>query len=152
MNTEQEIVDQQLNEGEVIGAENEIELEEGMDKIKIISGNKDLTSTTFQLKEEDHTLGNALRWTVAKDQKVEYVGYSIPHPSEPLLNFRIQTFNDTTSVRAMEDGLDNLIAISKHINDQFIQEMEKKEYEVCEDELFLVSRKRESKLNEDVME
>ncbi|RUS18097.1 hypothetical protein BC937DRAFT_89150, partial [Endogone sp. FLAS-F59071] len=53
--------------------------------VRITSGLNDETSMTFSLKDEDHTLGNALR------PEVDYCGYSIPHPSEAKMNIRIQT-------------------------------------------------------------
>jgi DNA-directed RNA polymerase subunit L len=40
---------------------------------------------------EDHTLGNSFRYVLAKNRNVDFVGYSIPHPSEMKLNMRIQT-------------------------------------------------------------
>uniref|UniRef100_A0A672KWF8 DNA-directed RNA polymerases I and III subunit RPAC2 n=1 Tax=Sinocyclocheilus grahami TaxID=75366 RepID=A0A672KWF8_SINGR len=46
---------------------------------------------TFVLHEEDHTLGNSLRYMIMKSQDVEFCGYSITHPSESKINFRIQT-------------------------------------------------------------
>jgi len=62
-----------------------------------------LTAVTFQITDEDHTLGNALRYVITKkygelkyilicSPDVEFCGYSIPHPSEPKLNMRIQTY------------------------------------------------------------
>jgi DNA-directed RNA polymerases I and III subunit RPAC2 len=66
---------------------------------------EDLTAVTFQIQDESHTLGNALRYIIMKkyalplfslslihSPNVEFCGYSIPHPSEPKLNLRIQTF------------------------------------------------------------
>lgn len=60
---------------------------------------------------EDHTLGNALRYVIMKkyvqhfgsvklrastltlqSPDVEFCGYSIPHPSDPKMNIRIQTY------------------------------------------------------------
>jgi DNA-directed RNA polymerase I and III subunit RPAC2 len=40
---------------------------------------------------EDHTLGNSFRYMLAKNADVDFVGYSIPHPSEMKLNMRVQT-------------------------------------------------------------
>ncbi|MBN3322970.1 CALX protein, partial [Atractosteus spatula] len=51
----------------------------------------DDSCVTFVLHEEDHTLGNALRYMVMKNPEVEFCGYSITHPSESKINFRIQT-------------------------------------------------------------
>lgn len=72
-------------------------------------------SETFVLEDEDHTLANALRYFLNKkcaptvvspaqaftlrlsDDKlldsphVDFCGYSIPHPADPVVNVRIQT-------------------------------------------------------------
>ncbi|KAM8733391.1 DNA-directed RNA polymerases I and III subunit RPAC2 isoform 1-T1 [Acanthopagrus schlegelii] len=46
---------------------------------------------TFVLHDEDHTLGNSLRYMIMKTLDVEFCGYTITHPSESKINFRIQT-------------------------------------------------------------
>uniref|UniRef100_A0AAX7TFT4 DNA-directed RNA polymerases I and III subunit RPAC2 n=1 Tax=Astatotilapia calliptera TaxID=8154 RepID=A0AAX7TFT4_ASTCA len=46
---------------------------------------------TFVLHDEDHTLGNSLRYMIMKNADVEFCGYTITHPSESKINFRIQT-------------------------------------------------------------
>ena len=46
---------------------------------------------TFIFHEEDHTLGNALRYILASKNEVEFVGYSMPHPSEQKMILRLQT-------------------------------------------------------------
>mmetsp|Transcript_25017 Transcript_25017/g.36751 ORF Transcript_25017/g.36751 Transcript_25017/m.36751 type:complete len:162 (+) Transcript_25017:154-639(+) len=48
-------------------------------------------SRTFVIGNEDHTLGNALRHVLAQNAQVEFSGYSVPHPSEPVMHLRIQT-------------------------------------------------------------
>ena len=50
------------------------------------------TAASFAFEKEDHTLGNALRYLISKNPDVEFVGYSIPHPSEAFMNLRIQTW------------------------------------------------------------
>jgi len=47
---------------------------------------------SFQIENEDHTLGNALRYIIMRNPEVEFCGYSIPHPSEAKMNIRIQTY------------------------------------------------------------
>ena len=51
------------------------------------------TARTFCLGREDHTLGNALRHVLlaSDSQNVEFAGYSVPHPSEPVVQIRVQT-------------------------------------------------------------
>ncbi|KAL7472498.1 hypothetical protein ACHAXS_012845 [Conticribra weissflogii] len=56
-----------------------------------IRGTGPPTSRTFVLGDEDHTLGNALRHVLIKDPRVDFAGYCVPHPSEPVVQLRVQT-------------------------------------------------------------
>jgi DNA-directed RNA polymerase subunit L len=48
-------------------------------------------NVTFVIKGEDHTIGNALRWVIAQQtDDVDFVGYTVPHPSELKIHLRIQ--------------------------------------------------------------
>lgn len=49
-------------------------------------------AASFQIEQEDHTLGNSLRYFINKNPDVEFCGYTIPHPSETKMNIRIQTW------------------------------------------------------------
>src|SRR5437762_645499 len=53
--------------------------------------NADETTATIILNGEDHTLGNSLRYVLAKQSSTDFVGYSIPHPSEQKIHLRLQT-------------------------------------------------------------
>lgn len=77
-------------------------------RIRILPGSSD-TAASFEFKKEDHTLGNALRYIIMKNPDVEFCGYSIPHPSEALMNIRIQTYEGTTAVDALDKGLQDLM-------------------------------------------
>jgi len=76
-------------------------------------------AASFQFKEEDHTLGNALRYIIMKNPDVEFCGYSIPHPSEELMNIRIQTYQGT-AVEALLKGLDDLIDLCDIVSEKFV--------------------------------
>ena len=52
---------------------------------------------TYVFNNEDHTLGNMLRVVLSGHSDVEFVGYSIPHPSESVMNMRLQTFTKDTN-------------------------------------------------------
>ncbi|KAF3388071.1 DNA-directed RNA polymerases I and III subunit RPAC2 [Talaromyces pinophilus] len=97
------------------------------------------TAASFQFKEEGHTLGNALRYVIMKkysillpyaipmmkmmltsqSPKVEFCGYTIPHPSEAKMNIRIQTYNGTTPIEALEKGLNDLMDLCDVVSDKF---------------------------------
>jgi DNA-directed RNA polymerases I and III subunit RPAC2 len=72
-------------------------------------------SKTFSLLEEDHTLGNALRHIVMQDPNTEFCGYTVPHPSEPILHIRVQTKENTTSDKVMMAGAKTLKSMCDHI-------------------------------------
>lgn len=59
-----------------------------------------------------------------KNPEVEFCGYSIPHPSEELLNLRIQTYGNITAVDALQKGLDDLIDLCDAVKDKFVQRLQ----------------------------
>ena len=60
---------------------------------------------TFALADEDHTLGNAIRYALNRHADVVFAGYSVPHPSEPVVNVRVQTSGRITATQALRDAL-----------------------------------------------
>lgn len=48
-------------------------------------------NATFVIVNEDHTLGNCIRYCLNCNPNVSFAGYSVPHPAEPKLNLRIQS-------------------------------------------------------------
>ncbi|XP_043910980.1 DNA-directed RNA polymerases I and III subunit RPAC2-like [Protopterus annectens] len=79
----------------------------------------DETCVTFVLHEEDHTLGNSLRYMIMKNPDVEFCGYSITHPSESKINFRIQTRGGIPAVDPFRQGLNDLTDVCQHILNTF---------------------------------
>ncbi|KAJ3487320.1 hypothetical protein NLI96_g3614 [Meripilus lineatus] len=62
-------------------------------KVEILPGaESDLSAATFRINNESHTIGNALRWMLMKNPKVEFCGYSVPHPSENHIHVRVQMY------------------------------------------------------------
>ncbi len=73
--------------------------------------NPNETSATFTINEEDHTLGNSLRYVLSRNPETTFVGYSVPHPSEKLINLRLQTrgMTDMIHCRLIDRLVDWLI-------------------------------------------
>lgn len=66
-----------------------------MSLLNIQNATADLTACTFAIRNEDHTLGNVIRHTlIQNEQNIEFAGYSVPHPSEPIVQIRVQTRTD----------------------------------------------------------
>lgn len=78
----------------------------------------DETCQTFIMNDEDHTLGNALKYFVIRNPDVEFCGYNQPHPSENKIQFRIQT-KSTPAIDALRQGLVDLHSACEHISTTF---------------------------------
>mmetsp|Transcript_125 Transcript_125/g.375 ORF Transcript_125/g.375 Transcript_125/m.375 type:complete len:116 (+) Transcript_125:68-415(+) len=84
-----------------------------------VAGEND-SCVTFVLTDEDHTLGNAVRYMLARRPGIDFVGYSIPHPSENRLNIRVQsTPKGETAAEAFDSSLKDLAVIAGIIADKF---------------------------------
>ncbi|XP_044886164.1 DNA-directed RNA polymerases I and III subunit RPAC2-like isoform X1 [Mauremys mutica] len=100
---------------------------------------------TFVLHDEDHTFGNSLRYMIMKNwlaadsesplvlpasvscsPEVEFCGYSITHPSESKINFRIQTRGGILAIEPFRRGLTELVDVCQHVLSKF--EASVKEY------------------------
>ncbi|KAF2795806.1 RBP11-like subunits of RNA polymerase [Melanomma pulvis-pyrius CBS 109.77] len=103
---------------EVQGGDEEADAKADRDRIRVLGGATD-TAASFQFDGEDHTLGNALRYTIMKNPDVEFCGYSIPHPSEEKMNLRIQTYDGVSVYTVLEKGLDDLMAMCDVVDEKF---------------------------------
>mmetsp|Transcript_16178 Transcript_16178/g.22571 ORF Transcript_16178/g.22571 Transcript_16178/m.22571 type:complete len:143 (-) Transcript_16178:953-1381(-) len=64
---------------------------------------------TFAIGNEDHTLGNSLRHVMMNTEKVSFTGYSVPHPSEPIVQIRVQTKDpDGDAIEALQESCQTL--------------------------------------------
>ncbi|KAK3380034.1 DNA-directed RNA polymerase [Lasiosphaeria ovina] len=101
-------------------AENEEDmLPEEVQRVRILPGSTE-HAASFEFLEEGHTLGNALRFIINRNPDVELCAYAIPHPSEPKMNVRIQTFEGTTAIEALTKGLRDLQDICDVVTDKFV--------------------------------
>jgi DNA-directed RNA polymerase II subunit RPB11 len=57
---------------------------------------KQINAGTFTVWLEDHTLGNAVRMQLLRDEFVTFGGYKVPHPVIPKIEFRVQTSSDSS--------------------------------------------------------
>ena len=89
------------------------------DKLKIISDKEDGDfNCTYSFQNEDHTLGNILRYMLMNDRNTLFCGYSIPHPSEDVMNIRLQTKEENTN-QIMGRAMDRVIEIGDILSNKF---------------------------------
>lgn len=77
------------------------------------------SGTTFAVEKEDHTLANSLRFFLNKNPHVEFCGYSMPHPTEEVVNIRVQTTGEITAVDALRGACQECQKVCNHISTQF---------------------------------
>ncbi|MBW0527469.1 hypothetical protein O181_067184 [Austropuccinia psidii MF-1] len=94
------------------------------DKVTILPGATH-DAATFSLKEEDHTLGNSLRYIIMKNPEVEFCGYSLPHPSEQKLHLRIQMYDNKSAIQALQKGLTDLEQLILTLAERYQTELDK---------------------------
>ncbi|KAL6301055.1 RBP11-like subunits of RNA polymerase [Sparassis latifolia] len=99
-------------------------------KIKILKGAEpDLSAATYQIHDESHTIGNALRWMIMKNPKVEFCGYSVPHPSENHIQMRIQMYDNLSSLTALLTALSDLDNLCGTIEGAYNASLQQGSYE-----------------------
>ncbi|ODQ45513.1 hypothetical protein PICMEDRAFT_16819 [Pichia membranifaciens NRRL Y-2026] len=122
-----------VNADEIAVDNEEDDVQADRSKITLLPGaTSDGFAASFQITDEDHTLGNALRYMIMKNSEVEFCGYSIPHPSENKLNLRIQTYGGMTAVEALHKGLDDLSDLCSHVEEVFSTQVAAKDYSIEE--------------------
>ncbi|TNV75258.1 hypothetical protein FGO68_gene9008 [Halteria grandinella] len=86
----------------------------------------DNTSATYSFLNEDHTLGNLLRNVIIKNKQVEFCAYSVPHPSEPVMNLRLQVHESAGDTkRVLKHGLKRIGKMSDVLLEKFENAVQK---------------------------
>lgn len=63
---------------------------------------------TFSFKECDHTIGNAVHYTLSRRHDVKFVGYRQPHPSVRTIQLNLETEGAANPEGVLQDGFKDL--------------------------------------------
>jgi DNA-directed RNA polymerase I and III subunit RPAC2 len=109
-------------------------------------------ASTFCIGDEDHTLANSLRHVLLNDgDHVDFAGYSVPHPSEPVVQIRVQTVKGKNgaarkpAIAVLQEACTTLNNQCQHV----IEELEAMIPEVKTDRLQNEARLREEAQREE---
>lgn len=91
------------------------------DIFEVKPGSNDKSATVI-FGNEDHTLGNSLRYVLSRNEETDFVGYSVPHPYDPKMNLRLQTKNES-ALTVLKKGLKDIEEASNVLDDLFIAAM-----------------------------
>lgn len=97
---------------------------ETVSRFRILKSEDSNRCATFELNEEDHTLGNALRHIILKNPEVKFCGYALPHPNERKINIQIQVYSGE-AIDALEKGLKDLIELNQIVKEKILAERER---------------------------
>ncbi|XP_055348386.1 uncharacterized protein LOC129595409 [Paramacrobiotus metropolitanus] len=86
-----------------------------------ISDQRGAHEVTFQFRHEDHTLCNPLREVLNQHPGVLHVGYTIPHPSEHVVDFILHVKEGYTCAEVMRDGFNVLMNIFDTMGRRFAE-------------------------------
>ncbi|KAJ9574589.1 hypothetical protein L9F63_008216, partial [Diploptera punctata] len=89
---------------------------------ELSGGETNVKSRTFVFKEGGHTIGNALRCIITRYPDVVFCGYTVPHPSENNMHFRIKT-TGPPAVDILRRGIEDLEKLCDHTLSTFQEEM-----------------------------
>lgn len=95
---------------------NEVKLQKAPEPF-VVTGSGPPSARTFKIGDEDHTLGNSLRHILIRNKVVGFAGYSVPHPSEPVVNIRVQTVPENPN-EAAPTAADTLKEACQTLSDQ----------------------------------
>lgn len=93
-------------------------------RFKVLKSEDSNRCATFELNDEDHTLGNALRHMILKNPEVKFCGYALPHPNERKINIQIQVYSGE-ALDALEKGLRDLLELNKIVKEKIVAESER---------------------------
>nr|CAD7457784.1 unnamed protein product [Timema tahoe] len=86
--------------------------------LQLAGDEKSEKSRTFVFSEGGHTVGNALRSIVSRYPEVLFCGYTVPHPAEANMHFRIQT-SGVRAVDVLRRGIEDLEKLCGHTINTF---------------------------------
>jgi DNA-directed RNA polymerase II subunit RPB11 len=67
------------------------------------------------LKEEDHTVGNLIRTSLINDPRVQFAGYSNPHPLENKIIIKLKLYDDV-DIKPLDLFIEHIEILKSKIN------------------------------------
>mmetsp|Transcript_17793 Transcript_17793/g.27683 ORF Transcript_17793/g.27683 Transcript_17793/m.27683 type:complete len:145 (-) Transcript_17793:320-754(-) len=97
---------------------NEVKMSQGAPKMEVKGDNSNKHNRTFCISQEDHTIGNSIRHVLMQNQKVNFAGYSVPHPSDSVVHIRVQTTDQHRALDVMIEAGETLSRTCDYLLEQ----------------------------------
>eukprot|EP01017_Pseudomicrothorax_dubius_P023311 TRINITY_DN2496_c0_g1_i3.p1 TRINITY_DN2496_c0_g1~~TRINITY_DN2496_c0_g1_i3.p1 ORF type:complete len:146 (+),score=53.69 TRINITY_DN2496_c0_g1_i3:128-565(+) len=122
---EEEEDDEEIAESEsqISDQQEKIQTENQGRKVTVQMNKQDPSCATYSFIEEDHTLGNSLRYLLMANTNTSFCGYTIPHPSESVMNLRLQT-NGAKANDVIKGSLKDLATLCDILSENYERALE----------------------------
>ncbi|MES1918815.1 RNA polymerase subunit AC19 [Bonamia ostreae] len=74
---------------------------------------------TFYFVDEGHTIGNILKYLLAKRKDVAFSGYNVPHPNNNLMTVRVEAKKGHCPVQILKETFKTLIKLCSVLETKF---------------------------------
>ena len=78
------------------------------DLVRCIDDTKQQNASTILIQNQDHTLGNVVRYQLLRDARVRFAGYKKPHPLEEKIEVKVYTDGTVKPEEAVRDSCTKL--------------------------------------------
>ena len=93
--------------------------------IKCIDDTKQQNASTILVQNQDHTLGNVIRYQLLRDHRVRFAGYKKPHPLEEKIEIKVYTDGTVKPEEAVRDSCTRLSNDLDKLAAEFRTELQK---------------------------
>ena len=80
---------------------------------------------TIIIHDQDHTIGNVIRYQLLQNPNVRFAGYKKPHPLEEKIEIKVQTNGEIPPPDAVLESCDQLNLTIGNLISSFKEEIEK---------------------------
>ena len=95
------------------------------DLVKCIDDTKQQNASTILVQNQDHTLGNVVRYQLLRDPRVRFAGYKKPHPLEEKIEIKVYTDGTVKPEEAVRDSCTRLADDLEKLSTEFRTELQK---------------------------
>ena len=95
------------------------------DLVRCIDDTKQQNASSILVQNQDHTLGNVIRYQLLQDQRVRFAGYKKPHPLEEKIEIKVHTDGTVKPDEAVRDSCTKLNDELEKLSTEFKTELEK---------------------------
>jgi DNA-directed RNA polymerase I and III subunit RPAC2 len=114
------LLESETNRGPQHGQPNEVRSKSPSSGWNVeVQENADRSEVVLTFRGEGHTLGNLLRYMIAREAQIDQVGYTIPHPSEDCMKLYVASKPGTRALDCVKLALVHLTQLCDMVGEKY---------------------------------